>query len=107
MLNKLLACWVEVHRTTHDRAGPGRGPVPAATESYAVCELDLEGMVVKHKDSPYLSERTTSMWYQIRNPGYSQMIGRHELFERERHNEPVPGWHGCDLACAELDDAKP
>jgi len=33
------------------------------------------------------------------------MIGRHELFERERHNEPVPGWHGCDLACAELDYA--
>jgi hypothetical protein len=71
-----------------------------------VCELDLEGIVAKHKDSPYLSENTISTWYKIRNPRYSQMIGRHELFERERHSEPVPGWHGCDLVCAELDYAK-
>jgi hypothetical protein len=34
------------------------------------------------------------------------MIGRNELFESERHNEPVAGWHGWDLACAELDYAK-
>lgn len=33
-------------------------------------------------------------------------IGRHELFERERHSEPVPGWHNCDLVCAELEYAK-
>jgi bifunctional non-homologous end joining protein LigD len=71
-----------------------------------ICELDLEGIVAKHKDSPYLSENTISTWYKIRNPQYSQMIGRHELFERERHNEPVPGWHACDLACAEVDYAK-
>ena len=44
--------------------------------------------------------------YKIRNPRYSQMIGRHELFERERHSELVAGWHGCDLACGELDYAK-
>jgi ATP-dependent DNA ligase len=71
-----------------------------------VCELDLEGIVAKHKGSPYLSENTISTWFKIRNPRYSQMIGRHELFERERHREPVPGWHGCDLVCAELDYAK-
>ena len=71
-----------------------------------VCELDLEGIVAKHKDSPYLSETTISTWYKIRNPRYSQMIGRHELFERERHSEPVPGWHACDLACAQLNYAK-
>ena len=23
--------------------------------------------------------------------------------ERERHNEPAPGWHCCELACAELE----
>jgi ATP-dependent DNA ligase len=55
-----------------------------------VCELDLEGIVTKHKDSPYLSENTISTWHKIRNPRYSQMIGRDELFERERHSEPVP-----------------
>jgi len=31
------------------------------------------------------------------------MQGREELFERERHKEPVAGWHSCELACAELD----
>jgi len=29
------------------------------------------------------------------------MAGREKLFERERHREPVPGWHSCALACAE------
>jgi len=29
------------------------------------------------------------------------MQRREELFERERHQEPVAGWHSCDLACAE------
>jgi hypothetical protein len=28
------------------------------------------------------------------------MQGREELFERERHKEPVAGWHCCELACA-------
>jgi ATP-dependent DNA ligase len=71
-----------------------------------VCHLDLEGIVAKHKDSPYLSENAISTWYKIRNLRYSQMVGRNELFERERHSEPVPGWHCCDLDCAELDYAK-
>jgi hypothetical protein len=26
-----------------------------------------------------------------------------ELFERERHKEPVTGWHSCSLACAGLE----
>jgi hypothetical protein len=25
------------------------------------------------------------------------MAGREKLFERERHREPVPGWHSCEL----------
>jgi hypothetical protein len=29
------------------------------------------------------------------------MAGREELFNRERHREPVPGGHACDLACPE------
>jgi ATP-dependent DNA ligase len=49
-----------------------------------VCDLDLEGIVAKHKDSLYLSETAISTWYKIRNPRYSQIIGWHELFERER-----------------------
>ena len=62
------------------------------------CELDLEGIVAKHQHAPYDPEKST--WFKIRNPNYSQMAGREELFERERHREPVPGWHTCALASA-------
>src|SRR6266571_198516 len=68
-----------------------------------VCELDLEGVVAKHKSSPYVTEREHSTWFKMLNREYSQKEGREELFERERHSEPVPGWHSCDLACASLE----
>jgi len=55
------------------------------------CELDLEGIVAKHQHAPYDTEKST--WFKIRNPTYSQMVGREELFERERHREPVPVAH--------------
>ena len=69
-----------------------------------VCELDLEGVVAKLKSGPYVSEREHSTWRKILNPNYSQRVGRDELFERERHKEPVPGWHACTVACAELEE---
>jgi hypothetical protein len=43
---------------------------------------------------------------KIKNRNYSQMVGREELFERERHKEPVAGWHCCELACVEADRAR-
>ena len=67
-----------------------------------VCELDLEGIVAKQKSAPYVTEREQSTWFKILNRNYSQKDGREELFERERHAEPVPGWHLCDLACVDL-----
>src|SRR5438445_2858436 len=69
-----------------------------------VCELDLEGIVAKQKHAPYVVERESSTWYKIRNRGYSQMVGREELFERDRHSEPVAGWHVCALACEARSD---
>ena len=48
---------------------------------------------------PEVTERTT--WFKIKNRTYSRMQGRKELFERERHKEPVAGWHSCELACAD------
>src|ERR1700730_17000915 len=48
-----------------------------------VCEMDLEGIVAKHSFGPYTTERTT--WFKIKNRSYSQVQGREELFERERH----------------------
>jgi bifunctional non-homologous end joining protein LigD len=69
-----------------------------------ICELDLEGIVAKQKFWPYVTEREHGTWFKIRNRGYSQMVGREELFERERHQEPVAGWHSYVLACAELEE---
>jgi ATP dependent DNA ligase domain len=70
-----------------------------------VCELDLEGIVAKQKFGPYVTEREHSTWFKILNRRYSQKQGREELFERERHSEPVPGWHSCVFACAGLEEA--
>ena len=67
-----------------------------------VCELDLEGIVAKHSHGPYVTEQHNSTWVKLKNRNYSQSVGRQKLFDRERHGEPVPGWHACDLACAEL-----
>jgi bifunctional non-homologous end joining protein LigD len=67
-----------------------------------VCEMDLEGIVAKHSFGPYVTEAQRTTWFKIKNRSYSQMQGREELFNRERHSEPAPGWHSCELACAEV-----
>jgi ATP dependent DNA ligase domain len=67
------------------------------------CQHDLEGIVAKQKYAPYVTDRDASTWFKIRNPHYSQWAGRGKLFERERSREPVPGWHTCAVACAELE----
>jgi bifunctional non-homologous end joining protein LigD len=55
----------------------------SGTELYrAVCDMDLEGIVAKRKDGLYTPEQTT--WVKIKNPRYSQMDGRRELFEKRR-----------------------
>jgi len=69
-----------------------------------VCEMDLERIVAKHSDGPYITERERTTWVKIKNRSYSQSVGREKLFDRERHREPVPGWHCCELAC-ELEGA--
>ena len=47
--------------------------------------------------------REETTWVKILNPNYSQREGREELFERDRHKEPVAGWHTCAIACAETE----
>jgi bifunctional non-homologous end joining protein LigD len=66
-----------------------------------VCKLDLEGIVAKHSFGPYVTNLQRTTWLKIKNRSYSQMAGREELFNRERHREPFAGWHSCELACAE------
>jgi len=49
-----------------------------------VCELDLEGIVAKRKNSQYrATERPSPYWIKIKNPSYSQAEGRDELFHSE------------------------
>jgi bifunctional non-homologous end joining protein LigD len=65
------------------------------------CQQDLEGIVAKRKYDPYILEH--ARWLKIRNTGYSQWVGREELFERERRADPnFQVWAGCVLACEAL-----
>ena len=46
-------------------------------------DLDLEGIVAKRKVSLYRPmEKPSPHWIKIKNPDYSQAIGREEFFER-------------------------
>ena len=47
----------------------------------AVCAADLEGVVAKRLDAPYRLVEPLP-WRKIKNPTYSQAIGRWELFDR-------------------------
>lgn len=48
-----------------------------------IVKMDLEGMVCKRKDSPYrVTEKPSPHWIKLKNPRYSQLEGREELFER-------------------------
>jgi bifunctional non-homologous end joining protein LigD len=48
-----------------------------------VCEMDLEGIVAKRKNSQYrATEKPSPYWIKIKNSHYSQTEGREELFER-------------------------
>jgi len=47
-----------------------------------VCDLDLEGIVAKRKDSLYRATEKPSLYrIKIKNPRYSQSEGREELFD--------------------------
>jgi hypothetical protein len=46
------------------------------------------GCTRKH---PYLSDHEPT-WMKIRNRGYSEWVGREELFERERGGDPDFRW---------------
>lgn len=62
------------------------------------CHNDLEGIVAKRKVDPYLPDQAN--WLKIRNRYYSQLIGREELFERERASDlSFHYWRECVLAC--------
>jgi ATP-dependent DNA ligase len=45
-----------------------------------ICEMDMEGIVGKHKTALYTPEETS--WVKIKDRAYSQAIGRHEFFDK-------------------------
>jgi hypothetical protein len=47
------------------------------------CDLDLEGIVASVEClSTVPSEKPSPHWIKIKNPAYSQAVGREEFFER-------------------------
>jgi bifunctional non-homologous end joining protein LigD len=45
------------------------------------CAHDLEGIVAKPANGRYHSDGTNTNWVKIKNPNYTQMTVRHELFD--------------------------
>lgn len=54
----------------------------------AACAADAEGIVAKWSRGRYHSDGATTSWLKIKNPDYSQLEGRHELFERRGPGRP-------------------
>ena len=50
----------------------------------APCALDLEGVVGKWANGTYQTDGRCTSWVKFKNPEYSQMEARHELFEASR-----------------------
>jgi bifunctional non-homologous end joining protein LigD len=46
------------------------------------CRMDLEGIVAKPKAAIYRVDEKSPVWIKIKNPAYSQNVGRDELIER-------------------------
>src|ERR1700730_2825185 len=47
------------------------------------CREDLEGIVAKLRNGTYDCQHATS-WIKIKNPGYTQIVGREKLFEKKK-----------------------
>lgn len=67
------------------------------------CALDLEGIVAKRKNSPYIPDRADCQWVKVRNPQYSQLAGRDDLLTPSEKRQPQPDWTACALACMEAE----
>jgi bifunctional non-homologous end joining protein LigD len=59
------------------------GHVPARGRDLfrLVCDHDAEGVVAKWSGGTYHVDGRTTSWLKIKNPSYSQAVGRHEAFE--------------------------
>jgi ATP-dependent DNA ligase len=53
-----------------------------AGEQLSLLAHDVKGIVRKLASGRYHADGTSTNWCKIKNPGYTQMTARHELFER-------------------------
>jgi ATP-dependent DNA ligase len=56
------------------------------------CVHDLEGIVGKLANGGYHADGMSTSWCKIKNPAYTQITARHELFERRlgsRNRRPI------------------
>ena len=49
-----------------------------------VGERDLEGIVAKYSHGTYRTDGRATSWLNVKNPDYTQMRDRHELFTTRR-----------------------
>jgi bifunctional non-homologous end joining protein LigD len=59
-----------------------------------VCARDGEGVVAKWARGCYETDGRSTSWLKVKNPDYSQMIGRREVFEarRDERQGRRPDW---------------
>ena len=51
---------------------------------------DLEGGVAKLASGRYHADGTSTSWFKIKNPAYTQMTVRHRLFDRSGSHKRRP-----------------
>ena len=61
-----------------------------------ICALDMEGIVAKPVESPYGRAKGRNPWWKIKNPDYSQVEGRGELFHGPRKAYSAPSDRGLE-----------
>jgi bifunctional non-homologous end joining protein LigD len=61
----------------------------------AVCRHDAEGIVGKWAGGRYGTDGVSTSWVKVKNPTYSQMTGRREVFEtrKDRRARSRRDWH--------------
>ena len=65
---------------------------------------DLEGIVAKPKNSPYVFSESDTPWLKIKNRDHTQAVGRDDLLAPVGEPKPVKGsWDSCTIVCAEVE----
>jgi|SRR4051794_31331799 ATP-dependent DNA ligase len=67
-----------------------------------VCREDCEGIVAKSKHGRYHADGVTTSWFKIKNPDYSHMVGRREVFEQRQTVRRSRGRRTPPVLCPEL-----